>query len=98
MPTNQLNGNRARRGRSVRDVTGRAYTRLAAEQEAKQAAAAVDPGEVRRRAFDDGFQVGHDIGWASLATSLHNLFKAEGIGAVQEFLTEMDETDGTEVD
>ena len=98
MPTSQLSGNRARRGRSVRDITGREYARQHAEQEAKQAAAQLDPAEVRRAAFSKGHEAGYAAGWEALSTGLHNLFKTEGIEAVREFLDELadDQGDGTE--
>jgi hypothetical protein len=85
-------------GRSnPRDLTLIRQKQLLAEKAKRDAAADVDVDAVirntRKRAFDDGFQVGHDVGWASLATSLHNLYRSEGINAVQEFRTELDTPD-----
>jgi hypothetical protein len=93
MPTSQLAGSRARRGRSVRDVTGREYQRLAAETEAKREAAGIDPAELRKTAYAQGADAGYDMGWTALATALHGLYKAEGISAIEEFLTELDGDD-----
>jgi hypothetical protein len=97
MPTSQLAGNRARRGRSVRDITGREYARLAAETEAKREAAGIDPAELRKAAYAQGADAGYDMGWTALSAALSNLYKTEGISAVEEFLIELD-NDGSEAE
>lgn len=98
MPTSQLAGNRARRGRNVRDVTGREYARQHAEQEAKQAAAAVDPAEVRRLAYAAGADAGWDNGWHAALDGVLAMYRAAGIEAVQELMAELDAPDGADGD
>lgn len=74
MPTTPLAGNRARRARNPRDITGREYARLHAEQAAKEAAANISIGEIRKAArqagFDAGWEAGFDAGWNALAAYL----------------------------
>jgi hypothetical protein len=67
MSTTSLAGDRSRRARSPRDITGREYARLHAEQEAKRAAATVDIHEVQRLAREAGFSDGWDaaIAWVT---------------------------------
>jgi hypothetical protein len=71
-------------------VTGVRHRDLLAEKAARDAAATLDVAEVRKQAFSAGFEAGHAAGWQALTEALHGLYKSEGIGAVQEFLDELD--------
>jgi hypothetical protein len=84
-------GDRTRASRvSPRDVTGRTCAQQHAELKAKQELETVDINAVKHAEFQRGFEAGHRAGWTSLTSALHNLYKAEGIQAVQEFLDELD--------
>jgi hypothetical protein len=84
-------GDRSRRqNRNPRDLTGKAYQRLHAEQDAKRAAASIDINDVRRAAWQEGYDYGHGCGIESFTKALREMYKAEGIQAVQEFLDELD--------
>ena len=74
MPPTHLAGDRRRQARNPRDLTGRAYSRLHAEHRAKQDAASLDIGEIRRQALTEGIAAGFDrgfaAGWDALAAQL----------------------------
>ena len=91
MPTKQLNGNRARRERNPRDITGTLYRQQQREQEARRAAESVDIGEVRRAAFAAGHEAGHDAGWTAALDGVLALYRASGIEALQELMAELDD-------
>jgi uncharacterized protein related to proFAR isomerase len=76
---NQLNpsitsprmGDRARASRvSPRNITGRRYAELHAEQEAKRAAASIDISEIQLRAREEGFSQGFDAAIAWVTTRM----------------------------
>lgn len=85
-------GDRSRASRvSPRNITGRTYAQQHAEQEAKQAAEYVDLAAVRRA----GFQAGFDAGSQNLTNALWELYRSEGMAAIEEFMRELDEVHGT---
>lgn len=51
-----------RQNRNPRDLTGKAYHRLHAENDARKAAASLDINEVREAAWEAGFSTGYDAG------------------------------------
>lgn len=65
MPTSSLAGDRSRRARNPRDITGRRYAELQAEADARKSAATADIREVQRRSREAGYSDGWDaaIGW-----------------------------------
>jgi len=65
MPNTALAGDRNRRARNPRDLTGRKYVRLAAEQQEKQEAADLDVAEIRRQALAQGIDAGYDAGFTA---------------------------------
>jgi hypothetical protein len=65
MPTTSLAGDRGRRTRSPRDLTGKAYARLHEEQKAKEEAASLDVAEIRRTALRQGVDAGYDAGFTA---------------------------------
>lgn len=95
--TSPRTGDRSRASRvSPRNITGRRYAELHAEKAAREAARSVDIETIKRVEFEKGFNAGHESGWESLTTALHGLYRSEGIGAVQEFLDELDDAGKTE--
>jgi hypothetical protein len=89
-------GDRSRASRvSPRNITGRTYAQQHAEQEAKQAAEYVDLAAVRRAGFQAGFDAGTDAGSQNLTNALWELYRSEGMAAIEEFMRELDEVHGT---
>ena len=75
MPTTPLAGDRSRRARSPRDITGRRYEELHREQqEAKGDLANIDVTSIRHMAYTSGhaagFEAGFVAGWDALADHL----------------------------
>jgi hypothetical protein len=72
--TSPLAGNRTHRTRNPRDITGREYQRLHAEEDAKKAAENLDIAAVRRAALTEGhaqgYEAGFVAGWDALAAHL----------------------------
>lgn len=79
MPTTPLAGDRARRARNPRDITGTRHRELLAEKAARDAAATVDIHEVQRRSreagYSDGYTKGLSDGWDACIAAL----VAEGV-------------------
>lgn len=90
MPTTALAGDRSRRARNPRDITGTRYTDQLAAKAARDAAKNVDLDELRRQTRAEGFDAGHETGYAAFGRALHAMYQAEGIEAVQELLDELD--------
>lgn len=91
MPTTPLAGDRGRRARNPRDITGVRYAQQQAAQEARQAAPTPSVEDVHNHAFRLGFAKGHAAGIESFSRALHAMYKRDGIEAVQEYLSELDE-------
>lgn len=74
MPTTSLAGDRSRRVRNPRDVTGARYAQLHAEKAARETAASIDISEIRKtefqRGFDAAWETAFKAGWDALAAYL----------------------------
>jgi hypothetical protein len=93
-------GNRWSGRSNPRDLTLTRQQKLLADKAKKDAAADIDVDAVirntRKRAFDEGFQVGHDVGWTTALDGVRTMYKADGIGAIKELMDELEAPDGTE--
>jgi flagellar biosynthesis/type III secretory pathway protein FliH len=92
MPTSQLAGSRTHRSRNVRDVTGRRYEELHAEQKAKEDAEHVDIAAVRRAALTEGhaqgFAAGLDAGLDAATEALLSLSEKDLLAKRAEYIAE----------
>lgn len=74
MPTTSLAGDRSRRVRNPRDVTGARFAELQHEKSAREAAADIDIPEALRaaqaRGHADGYAKGLDDGWDTCIRAL----------------------------
>lgn len=85
-------GDRWSGNRSPRDLTAKRQQQLLAEKAERERAK--DPRVIDERiatARAQGFNQGHADGMASMATAIYSLYKSEGLGAIEEFLRELDE-------
>jgi hypothetical protein len=74
MPTTSLAGDRSRRSRNPRDITGTRYAQQHAEQDAKRAVASVHIDTIRaaefQRGFDTAWEKAFEAGWNALGELL----------------------------
>jgi hypothetical protein len=74
MPTTSLAGDRSRRARNPKDVTGTRYAQQHAELKAKEDAENIDVAAIRHAAYTSGhaagYEAGFTAGWDSLALHL----------------------------
>jgi hypothetical protein len=86
MPTTALAGDRSRRTRNPRDITGIRYTDQLRAKQARDAAASIDIGEVRRQAYTDGLRAGVESGFTSGWTALGELLIESGVISEERLL------------
>jgi flagellar biosynthesis/type III secretory pathway protein FliH len=93
-----MTGTRGSTSVSPRDTTGKIHrqqlqAKAAKEKAAKELEAGLTYKQGKRdglvEGYDKGFDAGHDAGWSGLAKALADLYAAEGIEAVTEFLGEV---------
>jgi flagellar biosynthesis/type III secretory pathway protein FliH len=93
-----MTGTRGSTSVSPRDTTGKIHrqqlqAKAAKEKAAKELEAGLTYEQGKRdglvEGYDKGFDAGHDAGWSGLAKALADLYAAEGIEAVTEFLDEV---------
>jgi len=70
MPTTSLAGDRSRRARNPRDITGREYARQHAD--AKREAGKIDLTAVRKAEYMRGWSDGYDAGVAAILKQLED--------------------------
>jgi flagellar biosynthesis/type III secretory pathway protein FliH len=83
-------GTRGTQPVSPRNITGQIFAQKQREKAAKDATADIDVAAVKRQSFAEGYEAGYERGSQSFIDALYDMYKAEGIKAVQEFLNELD--------
>lgn len=93
-----MTGTRGSTPVSPRDTTGKIHRQQLQAKAAKDKAAkeleaglTYEQGKLDGSAegYDKGFDAGHTAGWSGLAKALADLYEAEGIEAVAEYLDEV---------